>query len=164
MTRPVRRERHQNPKTPIRAALHKESALKSIVKDGLGALKSSHRSYFEDTARVVFADSLDIDEGLRENREQENRWDYLLGHKTTKAIIAVEPHSADNSEIRTIIRKREAAIRQLEGHLLKKVRISKWIWVASGTVRFLPLDKKKLLLDQNGIEFIGGKIRKQHLC
>jgi hypothetical protein len=164
MTKPVLRKRHQNSQTPIRATLREDSFLQTNVRAGFGALKPAHRRYFEITARAAFADSLDIDEGLKKGREQENRWDYLLGYNTTKILIAVEPHTADNSEITTIIKKRRAAIMQLEGHIRSGARVYKWIWVASGRVRLLPFEKAKLLLDQNGIEFIGGEIGLRHLC
>jgi len=149
--------------TPIREALRTDSPLHSSVRAGLGALKTMHRGCFDIAARAAIADSIDIDESLKKGREQENRWDYLLGHHLTKILIAVEPHSADNSQIRTVINKRKAAIQQLGTHLRDGKKVSKWIWVASGRVRLLPIEKAKFLLDQNGIEFIGGEIKIKHL-
>lgn len=163
MIKPVPQKRHQKSPTPIRRALRADSSLQPNVKDGLGAVKSAHREYFEVIARASLADSLDIDEGLKKGREQENRWDYLLGHDASKKLIAVEPHSADNSEITTVIKKRGAAIRQLQTHFRSGTNVAKWIWVASGKVRFLQFEKTRILLDQNGIEFVGGKIKLKHL-
>ncbi len=163
MTKPVPQKRRQNSQTPVRAALRSDSSLQGNVKDGLGAIKPAHRNYFEVKTRAAFADSVDIDEGLKKGREQENRWDYILGHNSSKILIAVEPHSADNHEIATVIKKRTSAINQLENHLLIGKRVTKWIWVASGKVRLLPFEKAKILLDQNGIEFVGGQIKLKHL-
>lgn len=149
--------------TPVRHALRDDSALKPKVENGLGAVESSHRAYFEDAVRSAFADSLDIDDGLKEGKEHENRWDYLLGHAATCELIAVEPHSAKEDEIGTVIRKRNAAREQLRSHLRDGAKIHKWLWVASGKVHFAKTEKAKVRLDQNGIEFVGTRILAKHL-
>jgi hypothetical protein len=78
-------------------------------------------------------------------------------------VIAVEPHSAKQDEISTVICKRKAAIEQLKGHLLDGARISKWLWVASGKVHFASTEKARIRLDQNGIAFAGTQVTKKHL-
>jgi hypothetical protein len=155
---PPKKNRNQSLNTPIREALRRESALQSSVKDGLNAVKTSHRLYFDESVRASFADSLDSDESLRDGREQEHRWDYLLGHTPTKKVIGVEPHSAENSEVSVVISKLEAARRQLRDHLRDGVVISKWIWVASGQVQFAPMERATFRLTQAGIKFVGRKI------
>lgn len=159
MSKAVRKKAwNNNLKTPIRSALKPTSALQNSVKDGLGALLNKHYNCVEKFLRSKFTDSLDIDEGLKSGREQENRWDYLLGHKDSGQIIAVEPHSANSGEVDTVIKKRQAALLQLKDHLRDGRHISKWIWVASGNVQLYPLGKLMLQLDQNGITFAGKMI------
>lgn len=150
-------------KTPVRVALLVNSSLRPLVVDGLAAIKAAHRDYFEVAIRPVFADSLDLDEALKQGREQENRWDYLLGHSPSGDVVAVEPHSAKQDEITTVIKKRSAAREQLKGHLRDGVRVVKWLWVASGKVHFADTEKVRRLLDQNGIEFVGTKVAGKHL-
>jgi hypothetical protein len=150
-------------KTPVRVALLVNSSLRPLVVDGLGAVKAVHREYFEVAIRPAFADSLDLDEALKLGHEQENRWDYLLGHSQSGGVVAVEPHSAKHDEITTVIKKRSAAREQLQGHLRDGVRIVKWLWVASGKVHFADTEKVRRLLDQNGIEFVGTKVVGKHL-
>lgn len=150
-------------KTPVRVALVVDSPLQALVVDGLGAVKAAHREYFEVAIRTAFADSLDLDHALRPGREQENRWDYLLGHSSSGGVVAVEPHSAKHDEISTVIKKRSAAKEQLNGHMRDGVRIVKWLWVASGKVHFADTEKVRRLLDQNGIEFVGTKVAGKHL-
>jgi len=133
------------------------------VKNGLEAVKRSHRNYFAEAIRSAFADSLDLDQAMEVGHEQENRWDYLLGHTSSGRVIAVEPHSAKQDEIGTVIRKRQAALDQLKGHLRGGARVSKWLWVASGTVQFVKMEKARLRLDQSGIEFVGSKVLAKHL-
>lgn len=147
----------------MRRALRNDSALLPSVTDGLGAVKNAHRDFFDNAIRSTFADSLDLDEALKQGHEQESRWDYLLGHKPSGEIVAVEPHSAKQDEITSVINKRSAAREQLEGHLREGSRVTKWLWVASGRVHFADTEKTKRRLDQNGIEFVGKKVAGKHL-
>ncbi len=98
-------------------SLREESSLLVSVEDGLGALRNPHRDYLDDAIRGAFADSLDVDEALKAGHEQENRWDYLLGHAPSAEVVALEPHSAKQDEITTVIKKRRAALDQLKDHL-----------------------------------------------
>ncbi len=150
-------------KTPLRQAMIDTSSLQSSISDGLGAIQSTHKDYFDESIKTVFADSLELDEAVKKGREQENRWDYLLGHTSSGEIVAVEPHSAKQDEVSTVIKKRTAAREHLKGHLRDGVRIYKWLWVASGKVHFADTEKTKRLLDQNGVEFVGRKISSKHL-
>ena len=109
-------------KTPVRVALVVNSSLRPLVVDGLGAIKAAHRDHFEVAIRPTFADSLDLDEALKQGHEQENRWDYLLGHSPSGDVVAVEPHSAKQDQITTVIKKRSAAREQLKGHMRDGVR------------------------------------------
>lgn len=140
--------------TPIRNGLRDGSSLKGLVKDGLGSVDKGHRTYIAEEIRSAFADSLEIDENLKEGRDQENRWDYLLGFAAGACVIGLEPHSASSGEITTVIRKRKAALEQLRPHLKDGAKVTEWFWVASGKNRFLDTEKTRRLLDQNGIRFV----------
>lgn len=150
-------------KTPVRNALRKDSALLPMVADGLGAVSGAHRDYFEHAIRSAFADSLELDTAVRQGHDQENRWDYLLGHEPSGEVVAVEPHSAKHDEITTVIKKRSAAREQLKAHLREGRFVAKWLWVASGKVQFADTEKAKRRLDQNGIEFVGKRVTVKHL-
>ncbi|MCA8135684.1 hypothetical protein [Burkholderia cepacia] len=150
-------------KTPIRNALIKDSSLLTSVSNGLDAVETTHRSLFDSTVRSAFADSLNLDEATKQGREQENRWDYLVGHLPSGEVVAVEPHSAKHDEISTVIRKRTAARDHLKEHLRDGAKVQKWLWVTSGKVHFADTEKARRLLDQHGIEFVGTKILPKHL-
>lgn len=149
--------------TPVRGVLRAESPLQAKVKDGLGAVETAHKKYFNEAVRTKFADSLDIDAGLKAGHESDNRWDYLLGHAPSGKVIAVEPHHADNHEVTTVIAKRTAAKDQLAPHLREGAIIDRWLWVSSGKVHFSPMDKKVRQLDQAGITFVGKEVQAKHL-
>lgn len=150
-------------KTPVRNGLRERSPLQREVRDGLGALRRGDRGFLALDVRQSFADSLDLDSALRSQYPQENRWDYLLGHGTSEQIIAFEPHSARQAEISAVIRKRQKARDQLAGHLKTSTKIDKWLWVASGKNQFANTEKTVRLLDQEGIEFVGGRVLFRHL-
>lgn len=158
MSQTVRPKTSRSSPTSVRKALKSESPLQGHIKDSLGAIEKSHRAYFDESIRTDFIDSIDIDKALAKGREQENRWDYLLGHRPTNRVIGIEPHSAKNDEISTVIRKLEAAKRQLKEHLCDGAFVSDWFWVASGKVHLAPFEKATIRLAQSGIKFIGRKL------
>ncbi len=150
-------------KTPVRRALREGSALLPSVVDGLGAVKRADRDCFDAGVRADFADSLALDEAMEQGHNEENRWDYLLGHAPSGEVVAVEPHAAKHDEITRVIQKRTAAREQLGGHLRDGARVTKWLWVASGRVHFADTEKARRRLDQNGIEFVGSRVMARHL-
>lgn len=154
----------QKKASPVRAALRADSSLQKLVHDGLGAVKQVDRQHFHDEIKTEFADSIDIDDALKEGNEQMNRWDYLLGHKPKNAVVAIEPHSANTKEVSVVINKKKKALEQLKAHLRPDAQIAKWFWVSSGPVNIVPLENKKFLLDQNGIQLIGRVLQKKHLA
>jgi hypothetical protein len=160
----MKRKRAKQPAaTPVRAALSPASSLQARVEDGLGAMENDHHGYIEKSLRAEFADSLNLDEAMGAGHAQENRWDYLLGHGPTTAVVALEPHSARQDEVSTVIAKRTAARDQLRPHLKPNARIAAWLWVASGRVHFADTEKARLRLDQNGIQFVGKRLLRKHL-
>ena len=125
--------------------------------------QKAHKPYFAEEVRTSFADSLDIDKALRKGNDQANRWDYLLGHSGSSTLIGLEPHSAKEDRISTVIAKKSAAGRQLAEHLGAGARIKQWLWVASGPVHFANTERARVRLDQNGIKFVGKVVLPKHL-
>lgn len=150
-------------KTPIRRALVPGSRLHDLVKDGVQALEQSYRMFLSEGIRASFDDSLDLDKALQSGHEQENRWDYLLGHQPSGQVLGLEPHTANNHEIAVVIKKRKAAIDQLRDHLKPGTHVARWFWVASGKTDFLPFEKASLRLADNGIAFVGKTLLDKHL-
>jgi hypothetical protein len=126
-------------------------------------MKGEHRSYVDEAIRPAFSDSLDLDEGLRPTHGQENRWDYLLGHAPSTAVIGLEPHSAKEDEVSKVIAKCAAARDQLRSHLKANARVAAWLWVASGKVHFADTERARRRLDQHGIQFVGTRVLQKHL-
>jgi hypothetical protein len=149
--------------TPLRRAIAATSALQASICDGIQGLQRKHRGHLAAELRGAFADSLDLDAALLAQHTHENRWDYLLGHALSEHLIGLEPHSAKNDEVSTVIRKRSAAIAQLRGHLRAGEQVHRWFWVASGNVEFLPFDRQTLRLAEHGITFVGKRLLTKHI-
>jgi hypothetical protein len=153
----------ENPsRTPVRDALIDSSDLAEHVQDGLGAVKDRDKSFIEVSIRAKFTDSLDTDAAFRAGRDQDPRWDYLLGHEN-RQLIAIEPHSAKTDEINAVINKKRAVLLQLQGHLKENKSISRWLWVASGRVAFPKDSQFQRRLSQHGITFVGSCVMEKHL-
>jgi hypothetical protein len=148
----------------VRDALVSESPLRALVEGGLGAVADDHRKYIDEPLRPAIADSLDLDEAMRPEHGSANRWDYLLGHAPSSAVIGLEPHSAKQDEISTVIAKHTAAKDQLRQHLRDGARVDAWFWVASKKVHFADTEKARRRLDQHGIEFVGTRVLAKHLA
>lgn len=149
--------------TPTRKALVKASTLRAAVQDGLSAVEQAHHELIDAPVRNAFADSLDLDAALQQQRPQDNRWDYLLGHSPSNQVIGLEPHSAKQDEISTVIAKRRQALDHLQGHLKPGAKVAAWLWVASGRVHFADTEKARRRLDQKGIAFVGTRVLAKHL-
>lgn len=155
--------RAAKPKTPIRLSLMPASSLIDKVCNGVQALESAHHRYLATDVRTDFTDSLHLDKGVLEDHEQENRWDYLLGHTKSAAVVGLEPHSAKHGEISTVIDKKKAARVQLRKHLKAGKGVARWLWVASGKVYFADTEKARRRLDEHGIQFVGRQLLRKHL-
>jgi hypothetical protein len=150
--------------TPILASLRPTSTLRKHVKVGIGAVEKSHKSYIDERLRAEFADSLETDENLKKDRDTENRWDYLLGHASSRVVVGLEPHTANNDAVNVVIKKREKALEQLRPHLVDGAKVRAWFWVASGKVDFLPMEKATTRLANSGIAFVGKQLLAKHLA
>lgn len=149
--------------TPIRKALRPQSLLRDKVANGLGALDRGDHQYVDVDIRERIEDSLEIDENLREGRERENRWDYLLGDGTCETIVGLEPHGASDREVKVVVAKRAAVLRQISPHLKDGHRVAAWFWVQSSGRGFLNTTKARRIANQNGITFVGRKLMAGHL-
>jgi len=147
--------------TPIRSLLALASPLIPSVLPGLKALSSTE--YIDQSIRVRFSDSLDLDKALQSQFPEDNRWDYLLGLGNPSVVVGLEAHTAHTDQVSVVIAKRAAAIRQLRGHMRKGRRVGLWLWVASGRVDFDPYEKARRRLEENGIMFVGKRVLEKHL-
>ena len=148
----------------VHAALRASSTLVGHVQPGIGAVDRAHRGYIEEKVRKDFSDSLEIDRNLRDGRESDPRWDYLLGHAPSGCVVGLEPHSADqDKQVKTVIKKRQYALEQLREHLRPGSAVRAWYWVASGRVDFTSIDKVSLQLSSAGITFVGKQLLAKEL-
>jgi hypothetical protein len=142
----------------------KGSYLEPKIRAGIQAVPPVNRTHVAESLRTAFHDSLDLDEATQSRHPTDARWDYLLGHVATDQVVALETHSAETSQVSLVIEKRAAARRHLEDHLRPGETVVAWYWAASGRVDFAPHEKMITRLNQNGIQFVGGRLEAKHLA
>lgn len=145
----------------MRAALKSTSSLVHQVQDGLGGLANSHRNLIAQDVKTQIGDSLDLDAALQAAYPNDHRWDYLLGR--SGKVLGLEPHSAKEDQVSTVIDKRKAARDHLKAHLKAGAKVHAWFWVASNRVEFANTERTIRRLDQNGIHFVGKQLQAKHL-
>jgi hypothetical protein len=140
------------------------SELRHAVKPGIQAVRGADSSRIANDTRRLFDDSLDLDTATRPAHKNDHRWDYLLGHKETGHVVALEVHPAETAEVTRVIAKRTASSAHLQAHLESGETVAAWYWVASGRIAFVPLDKVRQRLSEHGIEFVGSRLEAKRLA
>jgi hypothetical protein len=113
------------------------------------------RSLIARSERPKIGDSLNLDEALREAFPNANRWDYVFSVPPARKLIALEPHSARDSQVSVLIAKKRHAATQLRQHLRPEYRVSEWLWVSHGRTSFTHMERAARRLAQEGIRYLG---------
>lgn len=144
----------------VRSALHPASDLRQQVQPGMGAMKPKDRTLIAAGERPKIGDSLDLDAATVAAAPEAHRWDYILSVPKANKLIGLEPHSATNSEIKVVVRKKQNAIELLRQHLKPGHAVLEWHWVTHGSVGFSPMERATRALSQAGIQFHGRGLKK----
>lgn len=157
--------RKRNKKGVLSEALLEASWVRDHVKLGLQAMAEYSMCVGEKEYRVT--DSLDFDEATRPQAPQENRWDYFIGARTQgqvgrggqrECIVGIEVHSATDGKVKEVIAKKVASKPLLTVELHAGKSVERWVWVASGSVKFSPNSKYRRQLAAARIEFVGRRL------
>jgi hypothetical protein len=124
----------------------------------MGAFTKGDRSLIVIGERKRIGDSLDLDEALRLSFPNTNRWDYVFSVPDATKLIALEPHTAKDSEIGVLIDKKRHAAAQLRLHLQPQHGISEWWWVSHGKTAFSRTEQARRRLAQEGIKYLGRSV------
>ena len=143
----------------LNSAFIQNSTLRPHVQIGCEAIARKHRALITEDLKGTVQDSLDLDSATAAQFPTANRWDYVVAVRASGRLVGIEPHSARDDEIATVIAKKQQATQVLSEHLIAGRRVTAWIWVSSGRVKFSKMDPAIRRLDQNGIRFAGSIIR-----
>jgi hypothetical protein len=143
----------------LSTSLMRGSKLLADVKVGLGAFKKPDTTLIRRADRPKVGDSLDLDSAMAADFPQHNRWDYILSVPQNAELVAIEPHSARDSEVSVVIRKKQQASDYLRAHLPPSRRPAKWLWVSHGRVGFSRMERARRQLAQKGISFEGHEVK-----
>jgi len=131
--------------------------------DRTSSFLARDRSLIALNERPKIGDSLDLDGALRQDFPHANRWDYVFSVPAVSRLIALEPHSAKDSEISVLIAKKRHASAQLRLYLQPKYGVSDWLWVSHGRTSFSRMEQatRRLAsprLAQEGIRYLGRSV------
>jgi hypothetical protein len=124
----------------------------------MDAFFARDRALIAPAERPKIGDSLNLDDALLREFPNANRWDYVFSVPAVGKLIALEPHTAKDSEISVVIAKKEHAAWQLREHLLPRFGISRWLWVSHRRNSFSRMERARRRLDQAGIEYLGRSV------
>jgi hypothetical protein len=148
----------QKPKiVNLYSALVKKSGLRASVRANLDAIKNTDRQLILETDRQKIVDAIDLDAATQRQYPNSHRWDYIVC--ASNSLIGIEPHPAKDDQLRSIVEKKNHAQLVLTAELINGARVSRWIWVTRGRVKFSQNEKAQRYLAQNGIEFQGRLVR-----
>lgn len=142
----------------LKTALQPTSSLLPAVMNGMDAFLARDRSLIAVSERQKIGDSLDLDEALRKDFPNANRWDYVFSVPGASKLIALEPHTAKDSEISVLIAKKKHAAAQLRRHLQPKYGVSAWFWVSHRRTSFSRMEQATRRLAQEGIAYLGRSV------
>lgn len=134
------------------------SYLRAAVVKGSSAIRKDHRALIATKELARIWDSLNFDSATQGLYPEENRWDYFVSVSGCELIVGIEPHSASDSEVSVIIRKKNHAAAVLQDQLAPGARVSRWYWVASTKIRFGRMERSTRQLNRAGITFVGNRI------
>jgi len=96
------KNRKRNGAISFEDAVKKTPDIQNCYQRGLRAL-GQHSARIQLSHPSQCNGSVDIDSCVRANYPQENRWDYAFAYESE--VFFVEVHSANTSEVRTVLRK-----------------------------------------------------------
>ena len=146
-------------KALLAAALIPTSRLRRKVKPRLDAIETRDRKLIALDEQPKVGDSLALDAAAVDECQNDNRWDYLVSVPAAARIIGIEPHSAKDSEIGVVIKKKKWAVDFLRPHLVPGTSVACWVWVTQGKVGFSSTERARRRPDQAGIAFAGRILR-----
>lgn len=142
----------------LAASLLSSSSLQLHLTSGLRAMAGNSKRVQQKNGNT--SDSLDFDAATRPQYPNSARWDYFLGvtygvRASDSKIIAIEVHSATDGKVSEVIAKKRHSKPLMLAELHSGKQVHRWVWIASGKVRFSPNSKYRRLLATERIEFMG---------
>ena len=145
-------------KTAVKAAPH---PVNGAYRRGKQALERKHRALVVCKEPALLTGSIDLDATLRQQKPNDNRWDYGLGLRPQKGrelAVWVEVHSATTSEVSTVLRKLQWLKDWLNGEAEQLKRLTQrtkdhppYVWIASKGDRINRTSRQFRELSQSGL-------------
>ncbi len=100
--------------------------------------------------------SVDIDGMVKDRYPEDARWDYVIGYR--QYAYFVEVHSAETSEVKTVLAKlkwlKNWLSTQAPGLVQIQSPVDPFVWIPSGRIGILPHSPQAMRLNQSGLRLM----------
>jgi len=144
----------------FREAIASTSGLEEAYKVGLQALRAEDKPHIDAADTRCLTGSADIDSSYRSIEPHANRWDFAIAYKHTNraadCIYWVELHTANDSEVKVVIRKAGWLRNWLKnaGKPLANFECD-IVWLSSGATSFTLASPQMKQMAQVGLQHKG---------
>ncbi len=128
---------------------------------GLQALRAQDRPHINPSNPHDLRGSVDVDNALRPQQPNANRWDFAIGYRHTNrgnrdCIYWVEIHTASDKEVKVVLAKLAWLKQWLDngGQALREFERD-FVWVSSGATHFTSSSPQSKQLSQSGLKHRG---------
>jgi hypothetical protein len=129
---------------------------------GLQALERVDRARIHCARPRLLAGSVNLDKALSASCPRDERWDYGIGIRKTRAsdgAIWVEVHPASSRHIQEVLEKFRWLKQWLASAAMRLEQITDgYVWVASGSVALQPSSPQRRIIAAHGIRFVGERL------
>ena len=147
----------------FKEAVRQTKGLESAYRDGLQALKRTHRSQVVCGDSRKLAGSVNLDDSLAESHVDDPRWDYGLAVSTEAHrdnVFWLEVHPATPGDVKTVLQELNWLLEWLHATApLLNALPRESVWVASGSVGIPANSPQRRRIAQAGIRFAGKVLR-----
>ena len=148
----------------FRQAVEQTLHLENSWKDGLGALRTQHRSRIRTEDPLRLRGSADVDTALQQVEPNANRWDFAIAYqhtnRTQEFVYWVETHTGSDDQIKVVLKKLSWLKNWLQAEGRNMAAFEREIvWVPSGSTSFNKGSKQVKALAAQGLIYSGSLLR-----
>jgi hypothetical protein len=131
--------------------------LATHLKAGLKAIGRDYRKRIDAPDSRRIAGSVDIDEALKKQYPNANRWDYAIGYKSNgeddKAYF-VEFHKATVDEVDRVVKKKLWIAHWMNDKPLGRLSSIVFVWVSAGRIKIPSNAPERRILYKHGLRLV----------
>ena len=145
----------QEVSNPFKVAVENTADIASGYHVGLKAM-GNYSTKVQVVDAKQLGGSVDIDGMTKDKYPQDARWDYVVGYQ--RQAYFIEVHSAETSEVKTVLAKlkwlKDWLKTQAPGLVKIQSPVDTFVWIPSGRTSILPNSPQAMRLNQSGLKLV----------